>query len=620
VTSYAEFLARKQRAVQPAGCAVDEADIHPMLHPWQKRVTAWAVRTGRCALWADTGTGKTVMQLEYARLSGNRALVIAPLAVCRQTVREAAKLGIDAQYVRRDADADGPGVWVTNYEMALKFDPAGLDAVVLDEASILKQSDGKTRTALIGHFRDVKHRLACTATPAPNDNEELTSQAEFVGVMPRAEMLAAYFVHDDEGWRVKGHARGPMFRWMATWAVALRRPSDIGGDDTGYILPGYEVIPHLLPVDAAPEGQLFATELGGVGGRAKIRKATLEARCGEAVRVVNESHELAEISDKLAAWDGPRKTTPSAVPGTSQTPSTGNGAKPREGHLTTTGSTCASTAETTGTSGAGHQSSETGSTVAAVSGTPQTRSSAPSASASPSSATRNPSAITGSASSSGSPPRNTTSPLSCKADAAPSAGTPSQTGGDTGCTSTMITGQDVSGGSSAVTATSDSGSSRTTRSFSAGPSATSSAGRPEPWIVWCGRNDEQEYLERAFGSRCFSVTGTDTPEVKADRMLRWVAGERPILLTKPSIAGFGMNFQHCARMVFVGLSDSYEAYYQCIRRCHRYGQSRRVRVHVILSELEGQIAENVARKERHAAEMTEELVREMRAAGELRMS
>ena len=429
---YADFLARKQRQVQPAGRAIDAGDVHPMLHPWQKRVVAWAVRTGRACLWADTGTGKTFMQLEYARLSGDRTLVVAPLAVCHQTVREAAKLGIAARYVRSDADADGPGIWVTNYEMALKFDPAALDAVVLDEASILKQSDGKTRTALIQHFRDVKHRLACTATPAPNDNEELTSQAEFVGVMPRTEMLAAYFVHDDEGWRLKGHARGPMFRWMATWAVALRRPSDIGGDDTGYILPGYKVFSHLLPVDAAPDGQLFATDLGGVSGRATIRKTTIEARCKETARLVNAEPD-------------------------------------------------------------------------------------------------------------------------------------------------------------------------------------------EPWIAWCGRNDEQEYMERAFGDRCFSVTGTDTPEVKADRMLRWVAGERPILLTKPSIAGFGMNFQHCARMAFVGLSDSYEAYYQCIRRCHRYGQSRLVHVHIILSELEGQIAENVARKEKQATQMTEELVREMQAAGELRM-
>jgi superfamily II DNA or RNA helicase len=430
--NYADFLARKQRTVQPAGRAIDESDVHPMLHPWQKRIVAWSVRTGRAALWADTGTGKTVMQLEYARLSAARALVIAPLAVCHQTVREAAKLGIEARYVRSDADAEGPGVWVTNYEMALKFDPCAIDAVVLDEASILKQSDGKTRTALIKHFRDVKHRLACTATPAPNDNEELTSQAEFLGVMPRVEMLAAYFVHDDEGWRIKGHARGPMFRWMATWAVALRRPSDIGGDDTGYILPGLDITPHLLPVDVAVDGQLFATDLGGVGGRAKIRKATLDARCERTAELVT------------------------AEPG-------------------------------------------------------------------------------------------------------------------------------------------------------------------EPWIVWCGLNAEADTITKLIPG-AVNVHGGMSPEEKAEALLGFADRKIRVIVTKPSIASFGMNWQHCARMVFCGLGDSYEQYYQAIRRCYRYGQSRRVHAHIVLSELEGQIAENVARKEKQATEMTEELVREMQAAGELRMT
>jgi superfamily II DNA or RNA helicase len=430
--TYADFLDRKQRTVQPAGRVIDEADVHPMLHSWQKQIVAWAVRTGRDAVWADTGTGKTFMQLEYARLSGDRALVIAPLAVCHQTIREAAKLGIDARYVRSDADADGPGIWVTNYEMALRFDPAALDTVVLDEASILKQSDGKTRTALIRHFRDVKHRQACTATPAPNDNEELTSQAEFTGAMPRVEMLAAYFIHDNDGWRLKGHARRPMFRWMATWAVALRRPSDIGGDDTGYILPGLDIIPHLLPVDVIPDGQLFATDLGGVGGRAAIRRATLDARCA--------------ATAELAA----------AEPG-------------------------------------------------------------------------------------------------------------------------------------------------------------------EPWVIWCGLNAEADAVTRLVPG-AVNVHGAMSPEEKAEALLGFADRQIRVIVTKPSIASFGMNWQHCARMAFCGLGDSYEQYYQAIRRCYRYGQGRRVHAHVVLSELEGQIAENVARKERQAAQMTEELVCEMRAAGELRIS
>lgn len=427
--TYAKFLERKQRAAGLAGRPIDEREINPLLHPWQRRIVMWAVRTGRAAIWADTGLGKTWLQLEAARLAGGRALVVAPLAVCHQTIREAAKLGIHARYVRSDDTAGGPGLWVTNYEMALRFDPAKLDAIVLDEASILKQSDGKTRTALIRHFAPVRYRFACTATPAPNDIEELTNQAEFLGVMPRTEMLAAYFVHDDEGWRLKGHARQPMFKWMTCWAVALTHPSDIGGSDDGYVLPGYEVRPHLLPVDFVPDGQLFATDLGGVGGRAAIRRLTLRARCEKTAGLV-------------------------------------------------------------------------------------------------------------------------------------------------------------------------------------------AAEPDEPWLLWCGLNAEADLLAKLIPD-AVNVHGSLTPEEKADGLLGFADGKIRVLITKPSVASFGMNWQHCARMAFCGLNDSFEALYQCIRRCHRYGQTRLVHVHVILSQLEGQIAANVGRKEHQAAEMTAELVRAMRAAGEL---
>lgn len=427
--SYAEFLERKRRAVRPAGHAVDVADVNPLLHDWQRRIVRRNVLLGRAADWADTGLGKTFLQVETVRLSGDRGLILAPLAVCAQTVREAAKLGVTVRYARSDAEADAAGIWITNYERADRFDASRLDVVAVDEASILKQSDGATRTMLIEHFAPVGRRFTFTATPMPNDIEELTSQAEFLGIMPRAEMLAAYFVHDQDGWRVKGHARGPMFRWMATWAVALRKPSDIGGDDAGYVLPGYDVIPHLLPVDVVPEGQLFATDLGGVGGRASVRKATAKARCARTAELVN------------------------AEPG-------------------------------------------------------------------------------------------------------------------------------------------------------------------ESWIVWCGLNAEADLLAKLIPG-AVNVHGAMTPEEKADGLLGFADGKFRVLITKTSIASFGMNYQHCARMVFCGLNDSMESFYQAVRRCHRYGQARRVHAHVVLSELEGQIAENVARKEQHHAESIDELVREMQAAGEL---
>lgn len=423
-TTYTDFLARKTAGVEKIGREFSAEDVHEYLHPWQREIVAWAATTGRAAIWADTGLGKTLMQLEWARLTRGDgiALIVAPLAVCEQTAREARKVGIDAQYVRDGANLT-PGVWITNYEMVDHFNPDDLTAVVLDEASILKQSTGKTRNKLIQHFAPVRYRLAATATPAPNDPEELTNQAEFLGVSTRVNMLAAYFIHDQDGWRLKGHARGPMFRWMSSWAVAIRRPSDMGYSDDGYQLPGLDIIPHLLDVDVVPDDQLFATDIGGVGGRAKVRKQTLEARCQRAADL--------------------------------------------------------------------------------------------------------------------------------------------------------------------VTAEPD-----------------------EPWLLWVGLNSEADALERMIPD-AVNVHGGWSPEDKARALLDFADGKIRVLITKPSIAAFGLNWQHCARMVFVGLSDSYEAYYQSIRRCYRYGQTRMVHAHIVLSELESQIATNVARKEREASVITESLVREM---------
>ena len=422
-TCYGDFLAHKKTYQPITGPDIAPADVNPVLHPWQRHIVAWAVHTQRAAIWADTGLGKTMMQLEWAHQSGNAALIVAPLAVCHQTVREASKLGYSAAYVRTDEDITGPGLWVTNYENVPHIDPARIDAVVLDESSILKQSDGKTRNMLIEHFADVPARLACSATPAPNDPEELTNQAEFLGHMQRNHMLAAYFVHDQDGWRLKGHAINPMIKWMATWAVALRRPSDIGGDDTGYILPGLNIQSHLIPVPIQQDGQLFATDLGGVSGRAQVRKETMADR-------------VAKTAELVAAEPD------------------------------------------------------------------------------------------------------------------------------------------------------------------------------EPWLIWCGLNAEADAITKAIPG-AVNVHGSLTPEEKADLLMQFADGKIRVLVTKPSIASMGMNWQHCARMVFCGLSDSYEAYYQCIRRCYRYGQQRIVDVHIVLAELESQIAHNVANKEAKASEITLALTAEM---------
>lgn len=424
---YAEFLASKRVTANREGIDVAASDVHSMLHPWQAELVQWACRIGRAAIWADTGLGKTVMQVEWLRMvTGSGAgLIVAPLAVCQQTIREAARLGVQVTYTRGEMTLP-PGLHITNYEMLHHIDPAGVTAVVLDEASILKQADGKLRTSIIAWAATVPYRLSATATPAPNDPEELTNQAEFLGRMRRVDMLAAYFVHDDNGWRLKGHARRPMLSWMASWAVALRRPSDMGYADDGYDLPGLEIKPHLLPVNLVPDGELFATDLGGVGGRAKVRRETLAARCARAAEIV-------------------------------------------------------------------------------------------------------------------------------------------------------------------------------------------AAEPDEPWLLWCGLNDEADELARLIPG-AVNVHGAWSPQEKADAFLGFADGTIRTIITKPSIAAFSLNWQHCARMVFVGLNDSYEAYYQAIRRCYRYGQTRIVHAHVVLSALESQIAANIARKERSAGSVTDALVAEMRSA------
>lgn len=418
-SDYATFLAAKRRAVGEVGITVDPTAVHPMLHEWQADIVRWAVHRGRAAIFADCGLGKTFMQLEWARLMADTTLILAPLSVARQTVREATKIGQTVQYVRDGADVTGPGVWITNYEMADRFDPAMFGAVVLDESSILKNATGVYRTQLIQKFSGTPYRLACTATPAPNDVAELCNHAEFLGIMPRNEMLAAYFVHDEDGWRMKGHAVGPMFEWMGTWAVAVRKPSDLGYPDTGYDLPAMTITPEVVDVEITPDGQLFATDLGGVGGRAAIRRHTLDSRV--------------ERAAELAAGD-------------------------------------------------------------------------------------------------------------------------------------------------------------------------------DQWIVWCGLNDEASAIAKAVEG-AVNVDGSMTPDQKAEALEAFQDGQIRVLVTKPAIAGFGMNFQNCHRMAFVGLSDSYEAYYQAIRRCYRFGQTHPVDVRIVVSGLEQQIVSNVARKEAEATTASAELVK-----------
>ena len=204
--SYAAFLEQKSLRADRVGLDVEADDLHPALYDFQREGVRWALGVGRAAIFWDCGLGKTLAQVEWARHSADTALIVAPLSVARQTVREAELVGCEVRYVRSGFEVTGPGVWITNYEMVEQFDPALFGAVVLDESSILKNVDGKTRTRLIDSFRAVPRRLACTATPAPNDVAELTNHAEFLGVSGDARRLLR---ERREGLAVEGPRGGP---------------------------------------------------------------------------------------------------------------------------------------------------------------------------------------------------------------------------------------------------------------------------------------------------------------------------------------------------------------------------------------------------------------------------
>lgn len=416
---YSDFIASKSSVAPSVG--ITPKRVSRKLFPFQRDLTKWALRKGRAAIFADCGLGKTPMQLEWASHIPGRVIILAPLAVAQQTVGEAAKFGYrGVAYARHGAETDARVV-VTNYEMLDHFDPADFAGVVLDESSILKSIDGKTKERLIEAFGATPYRLCCTATPAPNDTAEFANHAEFMGICSREEMLARFFVHDDEGWRIKGHAREPFYRWLASWGMSLAKPSDLGYSDDGYELPPLNILSRIVDADYVPEGQMFATSLKGVGHRSQVRRGTLADRVDAALDLIRS--------------------------------------------------------------------------------------------------------------------------------------------------------------------------------------------RPGQWIAWCGLNDESHSLALALGADAVEVEGSMSPEEKTDRIQRFLRGEARVLVTKPRIAGFGLNLQNAANQVFVGLSDSYEAYYQCIRRSWRFGQTQPVNAHIVLSDLETPIYENVLHKEREAKDAQTAIIR-----------
>lgn len=259
--AYSDFLNAK-RISDPSTGLQQVPALNPMLFDFQRDIVTWALRRGRACIWADCGLGKTPMQLEWARHVPGRVLILAPLAVAQQTKREGEKFGVAVGVARKQSDVSEQ-ITVTNYEMLEHFDLSRFTGIVLDESSILKAHDGKTRNQIIETSQRVPFRLACSATPAPNDYMELGNHAEFVGAMSRVEMLSMFFVHDGgetSKWRLKGHAQEEFWKWVCSWAVMIRKPSDLGYDDAGFKLPKLILHDVVVKSPKPTEGYLFAVE------------------------------------------------------------------------------------------------------------------------------------------------------------------------------------------------------------------------------------------------------------------------------------------------------------------------------------------------------------------------
>lgn len=426
---YPTFLATKRRAVEPAG--FEPGELPPAMKGHQEAGARWACRMGRCGVFFDTGLGKTLMEFaildQIVKRHNKPTLLFEPLGVVDQAIEEAAKFGIEGVRVaRRQSDVTGPGIWVTNYQKLHNFEGGAFVGTALGEASILKSHDGKTRTALVNAFAATPYRFCLTAVPAPNDHEELGNYCEFLGVMSRVEMLSSYFIHDTADtseWRLKGHAEGEFWRWVASWAILCRKPSDLGFADDGYDLPPLHVEEHWVAC-AAQEGQLIPAAETTLTGQRKARKVTLAGRVSTASEIV-------------ANADG-------------------------------------------------------------------------------------------------------------------------------------------------------------------------------PVLVWCELNAEGDALEKCM-VECVQVAGKDADDAKIEKARRWKAGEVRTMISKCSVFGHGMNWQHCSEMVFVGLSHSYEQFYQAVRRCWRYGQTKPVTVHVVTSDLEAKVLANVKAKQSDHERMVEGMLKHTRS-------
>ena len=422
---YMEFLDSKRIIHPSTGLDVSRDKLSPYLFEFQKDLTRWHLLKGRSGSFVSTGLGKTAIQVEFSRQvhehTNENILILAPLAVSQQTVREAKKMGIAVTPCRTQDDVK-PGINITNYEMLQHFKPEKFVGVVVDEGSILKSFNGKFRQQVTDAFEHTPFKLSPTATPAPNDYMELGTQAEFLGVMKRNEMLAMFFTHDGSDtskWRLKGHAQNRFWEWVASWAAVVTRPSDLGYEDGAFELPLLNIHEIIVKTGKPLDGSLFTIEARTLQEQREAARQTLTERVKACAELANDSR--------------------------------------------------------------------------------------------------------------------------------------------------------------------------------------------EPFLVWCNLNAESEALKRAIPD-AIEVKGSDTTDHKERAAMGFADGTYRVLVSKSSIFGFGLNFQHAHKMAFVGLNNSFEQYYQAVRREWRFGQKSPVDVYMIASDLEGAVKANLERKERDAARMIAEMV------------
>lgn len=287
MTDYEKFLASKAHSRESQGFA--PVWMPEFLFGFQRVLTEWSIKLGKCAIFADCGLGKSPMSLTWGenvvRHTNGPVLMLTPLAVGPQMIREGEKFGIEVRKARPDKIRKG--INVINYQQIHKFTPDSFEGIILDESSILKSFDGKTRKLLTDFMRGIRYRLLCTATPAPNDFMELGTSSEALGVMGRNQMLGMFFANDGETtqqWRLKGHAKKRFWQWMASWARAVRKPSDLGFDDGDFKLPPLNVIQH--SVDSEPGRGFFPRVANTLAEQRQERKQSLRKRCEKVAEVI----------------------------------------------------------------------------------------------------------------------------------------------------------------------------------------------------------------------------------------------------------------------------------------------------------------------------------------------